>query len=255
MEADYASIDSFFANDQTNLETIRDQLPHFAKIVRPLHRLYDLTLKLIHPSAPIVFGRCLLLCHKSFLSAAAMIARRHPDDAGPITRRAIEIAAVALAVKHDRSNLGRWQSHETRLARWRDRAEGKKPKHLQTQIRYPERHAVLESIRGYEGVLSDAFVHFTPEFAETQGWRMKAVGDGGHLELLYLEGDQRVIEREFVVLGGVHARIIDLFDECYDYAFSHSDEWRSHREDIARREAALGRLFAEAPAPSEEEEE
>jgi hypothetical protein len=71
------------------------------------------------------------------------------------------------------------------------------------------------------------------------------------VELQFLEVDQRVIERELIVLGAIHHRILDLFDEYCDRAFSRDQRWRTTSEEIARRGAALGGLFRRA-MPQEE---
>ena len=43
----------------------------------------------------------LLICHKSFLAAATLIGQAQPDDAAPITRRAVEAVRLAAAMKAD----------------------------------------------------------------------------------------------------------------------------------------------------------
>jgi len=237
------SLDDFIDADQQNLDRIRTLLPHFRELMPQMHELYQRSLDLV-PKDALVFGRSLLLCHKSLLSAAAMIGRRHPDDAAAITRRAIETARVALAVKHDAKNLERWKNAEQRLARWAARGQGKRPKPVKDIIQYPAGHAGQEELLRYFGLLSDAFVHFTPEFVETQGWRHQTRGEYGYVELPYLETDQRSIERHLLILGGVHMRIVDILDECFDGALSGDDEWRRRRADVAERGARLGELFA-----------
>ncbi len=39
---------------------------------------------------PIIFAKILLVCHKSLLSAATLIAQGQPEDSTGITRRALE---------------------------------------------------------------------------------------------------------------------------------------------------------------------
>jgi hypothetical protein len=102
---DPMSLDSYLDNDQHNLDQIRSQLPHFRELMPRLHTPYEASRTLIPRHSAVVFGRCLVLCHKCFLSAAAAIGRRHPDDAAAATRRAIETVTLALAYKLDRKNL------------------------------------------------------------------------------------------------------------------------------------------------------
>ena len=45
-----------------------------------------------------------LICHKSMLSAAALIAQAQPEDSVYITRRAVEAGRVALAIKLNDEN-------------------------------------------------------------------------------------------------------------------------------------------------------
>jgi hypothetical protein len=242
------SIDSYLDTDQENLDRLRVLLPEFRVLMPLIHELYDRSQELIPPDDPasVALGRTVLICHKSFLAAAAAIARRHPDDAGPLTRRAIEAASVAVAINHDPQNLERWTAAEERLARWNARHKGKRPARLRPLgIRYPE-HPVLEELRRYEGILSDAFVHFTPEFIAGQTWRQTDHGERVIVELIFLEANQRVIERELLVLAAIHHRILGLVDECCRGAFSRDSQWSAASEQLAHRGAALGELFSRA---------
>jgi hypothetical protein len=249
------TIDRYLDTDQENLDRLRVLLPEFRVLMPLIHELYDLSHQLIPPDDPssMMFGRGLLMCHKSFLAAAAAIARCHPDDAAPLTRRAIEAAGVVVAIKHDPQNLERWRAAERRLARWDARLRRTRPPHLKgLGIKYPD-HPVLDELRRYEGILSDAFVHFTPEFIAGQTWKHMDHGARILVELQFLEVDQRVLERELVVLGAIHHRILGLFDEYCNRAFSRDQRWCTTSEEIARQGAALGMLFRQATLPSEDE--
>ena len=249
------SIDNYLDIDQENLDRLRVLLPHFRALMPVIHQLYDRSQELIPPDDPfsIILGRSLLICHKSFLAAAGTIARRHPDDAAPLTRRAIEAASFAVAVKHDPKNVERWSAAEQRLARWTARHQGSRvPRLRPLGIRYPE-NAVLEELRQYEGVLSDAFVHFTPEFIEGQTWRRTDHGERVIVDLIFLETNQRIIEREVIMLAAIHDRILDLFDECVSGAFSNDATWKAAKDQLTRRGAALGELFRRALPPDQNE--
>ncbi len=69
--------------------------------MRLFDNLYDLGLSLLPATSAVIVARGMALCYKSLLSAGVALARLHPEDAGSITRRAIEIAILALAAKHD----------------------------------------------------------------------------------------------------------------------------------------------------------
>jgi hypothetical protein len=245
------SIDEFITKDQYNLEQVRTLLPHFRELVPGLDGLYGQSRELMPVVADLTtltFARCHLVCHKGLLAAAATIGRRHPDDAAAITRRAIEAARIARAVKHDPANLGRWQDYEKRLERWSQRELGRRPRPIKPTITYPPDHPGLETLRGYEGVLSDIFVHFTPEFVESRGWTHQAEGPRDFMTLPYHERDQRQIEREFIALGAIHVGVLDLFDECFDRAFSRDRGWLTQRGDVSARGVALrDRFNAEGP--------
>src|SRR5215475_5416761 len=78
------------------------------------------------------------LCHRSFLTAIGTIARGQPDEAGAVSRRALEMAKLAIALKHDPANAKAWAAYDERLARWKQRDEGVKPSPLRPKLTYPE---------------------------------------------------------------------------------------------------------------------
>lgn len=81
------------------------------------------------------------MCHKSFLTAANLVAQAQPEDAGPVTRREIEIVRLAAAFKDDESLLDQWNSCEERLKRWEDRRNEKEPEpepfHIKIEVKHP----------------------------------------------------------------------------------------------------------------------
>jgi len=234
------SFNDYFAAQQGNLDQIR-RLQHFVHLIEPVSSLYDLSIDTLAPDkiTPL-YGKLLLVCHKALMSAAALIARGQPDDSASVTRRAIEAACLARAIKHDKANLTRWLSYEKRLARWEAREQGKKPQPLSPTIANPPGHRTVDWLRGQLGVLSDVAVHFTPEFFDQQDWRTEDKGGGMvGLSLQYFEPSQRTIERALLALASVNLQILDLFNECFDNAFHGDARWRALREKIQRDGQAL----------------
>ena len=95
------SFDGYFAAQQGNLGQIRE-LPHFKVLIRHVDGLYERSIDALAPDkTQPLYARLLLLCHKSFMSAAATIGRGQPDDAAGVTRRAIEASCLPR-------DFGRW---------------------------------------------------------------------------------------------------------------------------------------------------
>jgi hypothetical protein len=222
-----------------------------------IDELYDRSIGLLRiaEAHALFYGDSLLLCHKSFLCAALTIGRRHPDDAAAITRRAIEAVSVARAVKYAPDNLERWRAYETRLARWKARAAGERPRPFQPEIKSPPGHQLLDELRRFLGTLSDSLVHFTPEFFENRGRKTERQGDGGHRAMPYVEVDQRVIERELITLGGIHVRIPDLFGECFDNVFVADVTWRELRLQLDAVGDQIAEHYFRAPEATPDQEE
>jgi hypothetical protein len=120
-----------------------------------------------NPVGEVFFNRLLLLCHKSMLSAAALIAQAQPEDSVGITRRAVEAAKVVRAIKLNDANAQRWLAYQQRHDRWLMRQAGQKPPSFQVQFRDTAADAVMEDLTHWIGILSDAYVHFTPEFYDS----------------------------------------------------------------------------------------
>jgi hypothetical protein len=186
----------------------------------------------------------LLICHKAYLSAAALIGRRQPDDAGSITRRAIEAACLSLAITHDPANVARWVAREERVARWRARLENLKPSHLADDIAYPRNHPLFTALRARLGYFSDAMVHFTPELVHTQHWAVQASDTSLAIALDVFEPSPQVIDIELLGLIETHLIILDVFDGCFGGAFAKDGSWRDRRADISHRLAELAKPFS-----------
>lgn len=171
------TVAAYLEAQQFNLVQLK-RLPHYTTLVVPIDGLYRQAPDLLPASSRVIFGRLLLLSHRSFLSAASLALRALPDDAEAITRRALEAARLAIAIKHDPKNLKLWAAYETRLARWRSRQMNERPGDLRLGLNYPKDNPVLEQIGKLIGMLSDTAVHFTPEFlpleepprANARGW-------------------------------------------------------------------------------------
>src|SRR5262249_38848466 len=136
-------------------------------------RLYSDAMKLVPAGVTALNIQTLLICHKSFLSAASLIGQAQPEDAGAITRRAIEAVRLAAIFKTIPEKYAEWAAEEERTKRWDDRRAGKKPKKLQFSL--PKVHLtiedIIEDLSAMLGVLSDADVHFTPEFLAQLSWK------------------------------------------------------------------------------------
>ena len=235
------SFDKFFAAQQGNLEQIR-RFPHFQHLIEPVSSLYELSIETVAPDKAIpLFARLLLGCHKALMSAAALIARGQADDSAGVTRRAIEAACLARAIKHSKANLHEWLAYEKRLARWEARDRGLKPKPLSPKITDPPGHQIVDWLRKQFGILSDAAVHFTPEFFARQDWKMEDKGEIVGLVLQYFETSQIAIEEALLALASVSLHILELFNECFDGAFRRDERWLKLREEIQRNGNALAR--------------
>jgi hypothetical protein len=154
----------------------------------------------------------LVIGHRALLSAAATIARGLPADSVAVTRRAVEVALVAVAAKHDESNLVQWLSSEQRLARWNARDLGEKPEVLKVNYTYPTL-PLVHFLKRDIGTLSDMGTHFTPEFVIAHPTRIEKREDGGGIvHYSYFQTDQREIERSLAELLASHFRILGAFD-------------------------------------------
>ena len=114
------SIQDYIAAQRANITSI-SQLPHFLILGDLTDRLYERAVTLVPKSSLPPFGQLLLICHRSFLSALTLIGQAQPDDAGPISRRAIEAARLALAVRRNPDNAIKWAAYEQRMERWQAR--------------------------------------------------------------------------------------------------------------------------------------
>ena len=217
-EVNQMGLVDYFQAQKNNLQSALRFEP-FAVLFPIIHELYMNSRRLLPQDKSPVFGQFLLICHKSFLAAASLVGQAQPDDAAPITRRAIEVIRLAAAVKEDPARAKQWAAYEERTRRWKDRGEGKKPKplHISLEVNHP----LVKGMMQTWGILSDASVHFTPEYFGSLSWRKEDTS----IFLNYFTNDQRVIEREIILLVGTHATILRVLDWCLDAAFSRDGEW------------------------------
>lgn len=239
------SIEDYVSAQQKNLESIK-KLPHFSSLGQLVNDLYELACRLVPRNLPPHYGKFLLLCHKSFLSALTLIGQAQPEDAAAITRRAIEMARLALAVKTNQENATNWLAFEKRMARWRDREEDIKPKTFSPKYDLPKDHLVMNALEKHLGILSDSYIHFTPEFFGNQDWIHSNTG----IKLEYFTSDQRTIERELIALTGIHASILRILDECFDRALFASSDWTRLWDTLHRDGVKLAEPFAPSNSPA-----
>lgn len=191
-----------------------------------MDKLYEVSIGAVPKDKSPIFAQFLLICHKSFLGAATLIGQAQPDDAGPITRRAIEVVRLAAAVKQNSAITKKWVAYEKRMERWKARDEGDKPKPLHIHI--PVEHPLVKNLMDTWGIISDADVHFTPEYFHSLRWEKR----GDKMFLHYFTGEQPAIETAIIQLLGSHMTILQVLDECLDGTLSGNDEWQKIRDTI-----------------------
>lgn len=213
----------------------------FAVCCPMMDRLYEISVSAVPKDKSPVFGQFLLICHKSFLAAATLIGQAQPDDAGPITRRAIEVVRLAAAIKNDPDIMEEWVAYEKRMERWEARKEGKRPKFLHVPI--PADYPLVKQLIETWGIISDAEAHFTPEYFHSLRWEER------HDQMLlhYFSGEQRMIETAIIQLLGSHIMMLKILDYCLDGAFNGSKDWRGvHDELYAKAKPWADRLESTA---------
>jgi hypothetical protein len=242
------SIYDYINAQRANLASIT-RLPHFG-LIDLMDKLYDRSIDLARSDLPPRYGCFLLLAHQSFLSAATLIVQAQPFDAGSITRRAIEIARVCLASKHDRKIEEKWVAYEKRMQRWKARQHGGKLERLPPfSYDYQGQDSLMKSLNDQHGILSDSFAHFTPEYYAYQNWRVKKTDyQRNTVELLYFITDQKTLERELILLADTHWQILNVIDHCMDYTLSKNDDWKRIAVKLVRDGRKFGELFAREQA-------
>ncbi len=234
------SIQDYIAAQRANIASI-SQLSHFSILGNLTDRLYEQAINLVPKDFPPPFGQLLLISHRSFLSALTLIGQAQPHDAAPISRRVIEVARLALALKKNPDNAEQWMAYEQRMERWRARNRGEKPKPFSPKLDLPPDHPIMSELVKQLGILSDGSAHFTPEYFSSQHWIISDT----RLELRYFISDQKTIECDLITLIGIHANILRVFDECLNGLLFSDDEWKQ----LWRELEAKGRPLAQAFSP------
>jgi hypothetical protein len=223
------SLDEYVATQQLNFDAIRDS-PHYSRLIETVDRMYRTSIDLVPAHCPrVCFGKMLLMCHKSLLSAATLIARGQPEDAAPVSRRAIEIGHLAVAVHLDSQNYVKWLDEERRIARNEARLKGERPKNDPGHKWGKEvlEHPLLTDLRTFLGMLSDHYAHFSPEFEGNLAWTEEVTPNEGRTILLsYFDTTKRTIHLAFVNLATIHLRLMDIFDACFNGGLQNDGGWR-----------------------------
>jgi hypothetical protein len=177
-----------------------------------MHEFYKLSIAALTNDKPsTIFPRFLLICHKSFLAAATLIGQAQPDDAGPITRRAIEAVKIAAAIKANPKFAEKWGAYEKRVERWKTRIAGEIPKGFGLKV--PIEHELVKQLMHGYGIISDSYVHFTPEYVYASlSWDKQDTS----ITLQYFTCEQRHLERAILYLLGAHMLMLRILDECLE---------------------------------------
>jgi hypothetical protein len=139
--------------------------PFFTGFASSLNDVYQAALATEPADVNIACSKFLMICPKSMLSAACIIAEGQPEDSFAITRRAVECAQVALARKLDPASEQKWLAQTERVARWDARGAGAKPKRLTVSYSAAvTSNSLFQQLNEFLGVQSETYVHFTPEF-------------------------------------------------------------------------------------------
>jgi len=223
------SVEAYVRAQQQNFDAIKVS-PHYSRLIETVDVLYNRTVELVPAHCPrLCFGKMLLMCHKSLLSAATLIARGQPEDAALVSRRAVEIGHLAIAVHLDSQNYVKWLDAERRSARWQVRMKGQRPK-AEPTVKWGKdvmEHPLLADLRTFLGILSDAYAHFTPEFEGNLPWseQMKP-GENAAIFLEYFDTTKRVIHCAFLNLAAIHLRLFEVFDACFKDGLRSDSRWQ-----------------------------
>ena len=226
-------LDEFLAAQCQHLDLNR-QNPYFVELIGSVDRAYREVIR-FHPSeTSLHLGQIVLICHKSLLSAASLIAMCQPEDAAGITRRAVEAAKVALAIKIDDKNRDAWLAYLRRQERWRARRDNKKPKPVHVEFsKGLSSDPRVTPLNKLIGVLSDSAVHYTPEFEASLNWKTEHQGDdGGEMHLRYFCANKCDIALAFLVLATDHGTILRALDDCYDGHLNSQVETRKSLDEM-----------------------
>jgi hypothetical protein len=216
-----------FKAGRTEIEAANAKSQVFDALIPLADRMYRCVRDLSQARGSPTIGRLLMLCHREFLVAATLIQSGLPYDSAANTRRAIEIAKVALALKRDPTNAEKWMQAAERQARWDARRTGQKPKSFQSP-QFPDvsNDPLFKTLQDYFGMYSAMYVHFTPEFFGIQRFQKEPTERQTFiLHLDYFATDRAVLSQG-IILCGLHSRILVLFDACFDHVVSVDPGWQ-----------------------------
>jgi hypothetical protein len=239
------SIDGFTLAANKNFATLSDH-PCYRIGIRALDAAYEAAIQCVPSDGyPVIFGRFLLMCHKHMLSAANLIAACLPEDSVGITRRAVEAAKVASAIRLNDANADAWLSYQERNDRWLKRQSKAKPKAFHVSYENLKGDKYTEALDNFIGMLSDAYVHFTPEYYSTLGWEVRVCDEdpGGQIFLNYFQQNIREIERHLLLLIAIHGTIMNAFDRCFDGYIYRQPIFKRAMDDMWSAAKPLNRDF------------
>jgi hypothetical protein len=203
------------------------QSPHFASLVPLVDRMYRIASEIAASTGPLTAAKLLILCHREFLISATQIQRALPFDSHANTRRAVEIAKIALALKRNLNNVEKWLQEDVRRRRWDARREGRKPERLPpVQLIELDEDPLWVPLREYFGVASDVYVHFTPEFLGQQPFSISASEEGKQILFLGYFAQEQDIFSHAIMLCGLHIRILLVFDAVFEGHITEDAGWR-----------------------------
>jgi hypothetical protein len=232
-------LEEYLTAQQRNLDAIKSSM-HYSRLIETVEHLYRSTFNLGPLVCPrICFAKMLLMCHKSFLSAATLIARGQAEDAAPVSRRAIEIGHLAIAVHLDSQNYLKWLDAKRRMARIASRMKGERPTNEPGHKWGKDvlEHPLLADLRKFLGMISDYYAHFTPEFEGNLAWSEEAGAEGVSLQLQYFDTDSRAINCAFLTLAAIHLKLLEVFNACFGGGLERDGGWqlvKTTAEAIAR---------------------
>jgi hypothetical protein len=235
---------------------------NFSQVISSISSAYNFAV-LEFTAGSQITARLLLVCCQAFYSSVSCIARGTPSDSAGPSRRALEAARTALAVAKDPENLQKWTAFQARLARWEIRQDGGKPPSLKIQYSVLEANKLGQKMATLIGILSDASVHFTPEFISQLNYKHDQSGKSIYLEFLEERVDEQA--RAIKLLSAIHFTILRAFDQCCGGALARSRGCREAMQDIEvmaselwdkypfKVEPELERKFRDAASSTEQE--
>jgi len=236
-------MDEFIKAQIANLEIGRRNR-FFEHLIPAADAAYRAAISCVPRDATPMFGRITLIGHKALLSAAVLIAKLLPEDSVGITRRALEAARFALAMKINPENAFEWTAYQQRHDRWLQRQQGQKPQPFTPHFIDVRDDAQYDEIGRLLGILSDASVHFTPEFYTSLNWQVRRTSEtDGEIHLEYFQNSVRDVERHFMTLGVAHTTILMVLDRCYDGRFQQVDEAKRCMDEFWRIGKDLSEVF------------